>query len=75
MVFDAESYVKGLFNWSLSIIECSYKMMKKEKTITNDVDENPKAKYILEELLEDINENNIYAEVDFGEPVGKEIID
>ncbi len=49
--------------------------MKKEKTITNDADENPKAKYILEELLEDINENNIYAEVDFGEPVGKEIID
>jgi hypothetical protein len=34
-----------------------------------------KRKYKLEELLKDINEDNIHEETDFGEPLGKEIIE
>ena len=49
--------------------------MKKEKTEITNGGENPKAKYTLDELLEGVNENNLLGEVDFGEPVGKEIID
>jgi len=50
-------------------------LMKKEKTEITNEGENPKAKYTLDELLEGVNENNLLGEVDFGEPVGKEIID
>ena len=32
-------------------------------------------KYKLEELLEGVNEDNIHGEIDWGKPVGKEIID
>ena len=33
------------------------------------------SKYTLEELLESVNEGNLHDEIDFGEPVGKEIIE
>lgn len=34
-----------------------------------------KKKYILNDLLDEINENNLHQEIDFGKPVGREIID
>ncbi len=44
------------------------------KDIKNEV-ENSTAKYTLEELLESVNEGILHEETDFGEPVGKEIVD
>ncbi len=48
--------------------------MKKEKTITNDADENPKAKYILEELLEDINEKIYMPKSILANPSAKKLL-
>jgi antitoxin component of MazEF toxin-antitoxin module len=49
--------------------------MKEEQKETKNELENPKPEYTLEELLENINEENIHGETDFGESVGKEIVD
>jgi len=34
-----------------------------------------KPKYTLEELLEDMREEHLHGEIDFGPPVGKEVIE
>lgn len=31
-------------------------------------------KFLLKELLNDINKNNLHSEIDFGKPTGKELI-
>ena len=36
--------------------------------------EKRKPKYTLEELLEGVTEENLHGEIDFGKPVGKEMI-
>jgi len=35
--------------------------------------EKRKARFTLEELLQNVNEENLHGEIDFGEPVGKEV--
>lgn len=48
----------------LSILEGSI-IVKPEKR---------KPKYTLEELLENVTEENLHGEIDFGKPVGKELL-
>jgi len=50
-------------------------MKKEHQQTSNEPETTPKPKYTLEELLENINEENLHAETDFGKPVGKEIVD
>jgi antitoxin component of MazEF toxin-antitoxin module len=49
--------------------------METDETNKENIKAHLKVRYTLEELLEGINDENLHGETDFGEDVGKEIVE